>query len=204
MMMPSLEVQNNQQENGNIDNKENVFLELPLSIKNMNKQGQLLNSSQGGDQECNYARVVPFIPENATEKEQKIHSFLNQFNVFAVNIKEMIEDFSKTPTSNRLRQEFGKKKMNSSLFERRKNQQLSFSSQRTSPFRIDKPQFNSGFEDQLEFGRKATQDDKLGLSFGLALTGKRRQIVDTFSNISTHQDDSLPISNDKDDSMQCF
>lgn len=108
--------------------KDPVFLELPNSIRNISKQGHLIKHSNthpvsyggGGEQDFNYSRVIPYVPEQASDKEKRIHNFLNSMQAYAINVKEMIDDFSKTPTSNRLMKEFSKTKKNSSLFARRK------------------------------------------------------------------------------------
>eukprot|EP00347_Sterkiella_histriomuscorum_P004737 403359300 len=195
LRLPNFQKEDNSQ-------KDPVFLELPLSIKNINKQGQLVRvstlgscaSSNGGqplgEQDFNYSRVQPFLPENASDKEIRIHNFLNNQTVYGVNVKEMIEDFSKTPTSNRLKQEFNKSKKNSSLFERRKNVLNSFSSLRSSPNRFDKPTLDSkslANEPQVTLQNNASGNkllrqstdinESLGMSFGLAIYKKRLKVT---------------------------
>ena len=88
--------------------QEGTFLGLPKAHRHSTKNAKLMkrDTIEEIQQDYDFKKVVAYIPENASEKERNIHRFLDSFHIYTVNVKDLIEDFSKTPTSNKLRQEF--------------------------------------------------------------------------------------------------
>ena len=141
--------------------REALTLELPNIARNFSRTAAIpFQDLNTDDQDLSFSfnANLAYIPDHASDKEKRIHKFLDRFHINTVNVKMMIEDSSKG-ISPKLNVELqSQKKCGSSLFKRRQDLGMNPS-----------PNFSKSLQ-VLNLNDKQTNiEENNELSFGMAV-----------------------------------